>query len=177
MLSARDIAFVGCRLLALYFVYVALVSVPHSFYALSSAFGAGQSRDIVHLFYQTASWLSLASPILSLAMALLLWLGASWLSREVAEGAPEGTSTWSPQSLLSVGVVLLGLVLVSFALPQIALYLLFIADGAADAADFQVAVLASEVVQTIVGIGLVLGSGGVADMIARMRRWSPAAEK
>ena len=177
MPSARDLAFVGCRLLALYFIYLALQSIPHSFYALSNAFGAAQSQDMVQNFYGAASWLSLASPILSLAMALLLWLGAGWLSREVAEGAPEETATWSPQSLLSVGVVVLGLVLVSFALPQIVFYLLFVADGAAEALNFQVNYLISEVVQTIVGIGLVLGSGRIADTIGRLRRWSPVSEK
>jgi len=171
MPSTRDIAFIGCRLLALYFLYAAIQGIPHGLYALSTAFGEGQLPSM-NFSYQAALWLSFASPILSMAMVLVLWFGASWLSREMADGAPEATPAWSPRSLLSVGVVLSGLVLVSFALPQIALYLLFIADGAMEAETFRVHYLVAQVVQALVGTGLILGAERIAGTIARLRHWS-----
>jgi hypothetical protein len=173
-MSPRDLAFIGCRLLALYFVYIALMSIPQGLFALSSIFGAGGPRGVdqfYELSYEASLWRVLAHPILSLAMVLVLWFGAGWLSREVADGAPDATASWSPRSLLSVGVVLLGLVLVSFALPKIVLYLLYLADGAADARTFQTSYLASEVVQALIGFGLILGSERIAAMIADLRRW------
>jgi len=176
MPSARDIAFILCRLLALYFVYVAVLSIPQGLFALSSAFGAGRPQG-VELFYQPSLWLVLASPILSLAMVVLLWFGAGWLSRGVAKGAPEDKSVWSPEALLSVGVVLLGLVLLSFALPRAVFYLLFLANVAGGDNSFQLASLVSAVVSGLVGIGLILGSLGIADFLARLRRWSAVSEK
>jgi len=170
MLSIRDIAFVGCRLLALYFLYLAVAGVPQGLFALSSAFGEGRPQG-VELFYEPSLWLVLALPILHLAMVLLLWFGARWLSSEVAAGAPEETSAWSPQSLLSVGVVLLGLVLLSFALPQVVFYLLFFAYGAEYADFFKFNALVSKAVQTLIGLGLIIGSGRIAGTIARLRRW------
>ncbi|MEO3428330.1 hypothetical protein AAFN88_05695 [Pelagibius sp. CAU 1746] len=170
MPSARDIAFIGCRLLALYFLYLAVLSIPQGLFSLSSAFGVGRPQGW-QLIYEASLWLVLAMPILNLAMVLLLWFGAGWLSKEVAAGAPEAVSDWSPRSLLSVGVVLLGLILISFALPQIVLYLLYIADGALEAQTFQVHYLVSEIVQACVGIGLILGSQRITDFIARARRW------
>src|SRR3546814_723245 len=96
-MSPRDLAFVGCRLLALYFLYVALLSIPEGLFALSSAFGQSGPQG-VQFFYQPALWLVLASPILSLAMVLVIWFGARWLSREVADDAPEAAPTWSPRT-------------------------------------------------------------------------------
>jgi hypothetical protein len=171
MSSARDIAFVGCRLLALYFLYFALTSLPHSFWAVSSAFDA-RGAQAEAFFYEAALWLSFASPILNLVMVLVLWFGAGWLSKEVAEGAPEATSTWSPQSLLSVGVVLLGLVLVSFALPQIVWHLLYLADDAERENVFRIFELASAILRFVIGIGLILGADYLAKTITYLRRWS-----
>ncbi len=172
MPSTRAIAFIGCRLLALYFLFLALQSIP---YSLVSAFGtlaSGQQQDMLQLFYARSSWLLLATPILSLGMVVLLWFGAGRLSREVAEGAPnDASSTWSPQSLLSVGVVLLGLIVVTLSLPRIVLNLLFIIDGAAEAGTFQFSSLLSAVVQCLIGVGFILGSKGIAEAIAKLRRW------
>jgi hypothetical protein len=170
-MSPRDLAFVGCRMLAVYFLYGGVQGIPHGLYALSSAFGAGGAQ-VGRLFQEPALWLSFASPILSLAMVLVLWFGASWLSREVAEGTPKTTSTWSSQTLLSVGVVLLGLLLASFALPQIAILLLFIDDAAGPTESYQLRSLVGFGLQFIIGVGLVFGAAHIANAVARLRRWS-----
>src|SRR3546814_17187001 len=128
-MSPRDLAFVGCRLLALYFLYVALLSIPEGLFALSSAFGQSGPQG-VQFFYQPALWLVLASPILSLAKVLVLWFGARWLSREVADDAPAAAHTWSPRTLLSVAGVFQGWVFVTFALPRVVLFMLYISNGA-----------------------------------------------
>lgn len=172
MPSTRDIAFIGCRLLALYFLFLALQSIPYSLVSALGTLATGQQQDMLQLFYARSAWLLLATPILSLGMVVLLWFGAGRLSREVAEAPPsEVSSTWSPQSLLSVGVVLLGLIVVTLSLPSIVLNLLFIIDGAAEAATFQFNSLLSAVVQCLIGVGLILGSKGIAEAIARLRRW------
>ena len=170
MPSARDIAFIGCRLLALCFLYFALVNLPQSFYALSS-FSSRQWQG-ENIFYQAGAWLSFAVPIVSLAIVLLLWHGARWISREVADGAPAETSAWSPQSLLSVGVVLLGLTLASFALPQIVITALYIADSDQRVDSYQISNLAAAVLRFLVGLWFILGTRRIVAFLAGLRRWS-----
>lgn len=105
-------------------------------------------------------------------MVLVLWFGASWLSREMAEGTPTTTSNWSSQTQLSVGVVLLGLLLASFALPQIAILLLFIDDAAGPTESYQLRSLVGFGLQFIIGVGLIFGAAHIANAVARLRRWS-----
>lgn len=112
----------------------------------------------------------LASPIMSLAMVMVLWFGAGWLAREVAEEAPGGSSAWSPQILLSIGVALLGLTIVAFALPTLALYLVYLADGAAETRSFDSVNFVPLVVRCAIGIGLILGAQRIAAFIATLRR-------
>ena len=147
-----------------------MLSIPEGVFALSSAFGADGPQGMA-LLYQPALWLAFALPVLSLAMVLLLWFGAGWLSKEVAGGAPEETADWSPRSLLSVGVVLLGLTLASFALWQVVLHLLLIADGVKREENRLLSYLIANLVQLAVGIGLILGSGRIGAIVARLRRW------
>lgn len=169
MLSARDLAFVACRLLALYFLVNVISTLPYSLGSLASAFASGQPQD-TPLFYQASRWLMLASPIVTLAMVVVLWFGAGWLAREVAEGTPGGTtSDWSPRSLLAVGVALLGLTIVAFALPTVVLYLVYLADGAAE--DRWFASLVDLAARCLIGAGLILGAQRISETIARLRRW------
>jgi len=92
MTSARDLAFVGCRLLAIYFLFEIIASLPFSLSSLIGAFSVEYPPD-TDTFYRASRSLMLASPIVSLVMVLVLWFGAGWLAREVADGAPAETSS------------------------------------------------------------------------------------
>ena len=158
---------------ASYHTITAKEAIPNGFFALSSAFGEDGPQGMA-LLYQPALWLAFASPVLSLAMVLLLWFSAGWLSKEVAGGTPEETADWSPRSLLSVGVVLLGLALASFALWHfggvIGAAVGVIAAGKREEARL-LSYLIANLVQLSVGIGLILGSGRIGAIVARLRRW------
>ena len=167
-MSPRDLAFVGCRLLALFFLVEVIATLPYTLSSLASAFASWEAQDTA-TFYYASRWLMLASPIVSLAMVLVLWFGAGWLAGEGADGTPAGTPNWSPRILLSVGVALLGLTIAAFALPTLALYLVYLADGAAEARGFDTFNVVPLAVRCIVGVGLILGARRVAETIARLR--------
>jgi hypothetical protein len=168
-MSPRDFAFVGCRLLALFFLVEVITTLPYTLSSLASAFASWELQDTT-IFYHASRWLMLASPIVSLSMVLVLWFGAGWLAGEVADGAPAGTSGWSPSILLSVGVALLGLSIVAFALPTLALYLVYLADGAAESRSLDSVNFVPLVVRCAIGIGLILGAQRIAAFITTLRR-------
>jgi hypothetical protein len=172
-MSPRDLAFVGCRLLALYFVYVFWRSIPPAVYAISRILGLEEPQDlgeIAQLFYEGTLWQVLAHPLLGLAMVLVLWFGAERLSRKAAHSASDATTSWSPRPLLSVGVVLLGLVLVSFALPVALHDLLLLVNSTGEFWAVRTSSLVAEVVQVLIGFGLIVESERIAGTIARLRR-------
>ena len=176
MPSARDIAFIGCRLLALYVLYGILLTGAHSVFFLLRALGAAEENNASLLDYAGANVMSLGA---NLAVFFLLWFGAGWIAGKVATGTSEPSEEvpvgWSRQKALSLAIVALGLWVLIHHLPVLISYapLMFIEDTDPAAARFHIqpASIISAVLTTILGVLCVLGPRGIAEGIAKLRRW------
>lgn len=166
MPSARDIAFIGCRLLALYILWGVLqysaFNVPFLLQALSQpeASRAGQLADVSGY---------VAAMLVSLAISPILWFGADWIAGKVAAGTTEGqgetSRPWPRERALSVAVAVLGLWILIEYLPNLASEVaLAVRDGFA-----HTPALVSAALTTALGLICVLGSRGIVEFVKQLR--------
>ncbi len=174
MPSTRDIAFIGCRLLALYALYGALLSFAHTVLTVAQTLTVATSGfGQFILSYGT----TLA---VNLAVFLVLWFGADWIAGKVVAGTAEAPrevpGAWSRQSVLSLLLAVAGLWILIHNLPSLLFYLALIIPDPADqiAKDFSIDTerLISAVLTTVFGLLCVVGAGGIARFIAKLRGWS-----
>ncbi|WP_420345317.1 hypothetical protein [Pelagibius sp.] len=166
MISARDLAFVGCRLLALYALYAALLTFAHTLTVAMSGF------DQFVLSFGT-------SLTVNLVVFLALWFGAGRIAERVAPGrAPpreEAAPFWTRQHVLTLALVVLGAWVLIHHLPTLLgqLSLLF-EDGGGGAIRDRTGLLSSILTSVLAsGFGLLclFGARGIADVIVKLRRW------
>ncbi|MEQ8355451.1 MAG: hypothetical protein RH942_07935 [Kiloniellaceae bacterium] len=173
MPSARDIAFIGCRLLALYALYAVLLTFAHTVLTLAQTLTVATSGfGQFVLSYGT----SLA---VNLVVFLALWFGADRIAQRVApEGAPpreETATVWTRQHVLTLALVVLGVWVLIHYLPTLLghLYLLFADDSGGVVRD-RAGLLSSILTATLAsGFGLLclFGPRGIAGVIVKLRRW------
>ena len=183
MIGARDLAFVGCRLLSLYVLYGVVQSLAFGSYFVLNQSLFSQGFSMAAEPNSPEKLLELGTtfvPLLTgLAAFAVLWFGARWIAEKVAgittENAPASERTWSPETALSLAVIGLGLGLLVFTIPHIAGLLTTLLQT--DPSDPRPALytylynLVSVVMRCAVGVGLILGSGVIAGAIGRLRRW------
>ena len=168
MISARDLAFVGCRLLALYVLWFILTYVAQS----------------IPFVFQGLPWSAYASAnlialVANLAVFVALWFGAGRIAGMVATGTAEPhadqAQNWSRQSALSLVVIALGLWVLIHHLPDLIGYVPLIFPDPADEIWPDVAVhpptIISAVLTSVFGLLCILGPRGIANFIGRLRRW------
>jgi hypothetical protein len=164
MPSARDIAFVGCRLLALYVLVGVVQSLAIGVPFLLQALWGSEEATAQRLLDTS---LQHASAVTGIALVAILWFGARWISGKVADGSPQATGQWSPRIALSLAVIFFGLYLLVWTLPYVSYLLQSLVNyGIVDMGN-----LASIFIQGGIGVGCILGAQSVADAIARLRRW------
>lgn len=163
MPSTRDFAFLGCRLLSLLALYWALEKTQ--FYILSVASSTGVSLIELLGGFLVPIMLALAD----VALFLLLWFGAGWISERMVSGMPDGEreADWSHSKVLALGVTVLGLVLVFVTVPRIAAYVFaFAFRGHIDPAGLvQVALM------LIISVYCLVGAARIAEIVVKLRRW------
>jgi hypothetical protein len=162
----RDLAFVGCRLLAVYiFLTVLQAQISNTYFYLQhlrsiEETGIEQHNDFAFYFM---------SALLNLGFCAALWFGAGWLSGKVAAGAPrtqgEAPAPWSLQSALSVVVIASGLWLLILLVPSLAhvLHQLFRSGGV------EFISLAYTIVAFALGLVCVFSPRAIAGFIFRGR--------
>jgi hypothetical protein len=167
MPSARDIAFIGCRLLALFALYRAVLSVEHSILAFLQIQAASEAAGMVRVFASSLYSAPVISLLTHVAVFLVLWVGAGWIAGRVSAGAPEGQEPWTRRSALSVAVVALGLAVLVLSVHRVIdLLQWLLIRGMLEAAGAITTVL-------LIGLGIafILGAGAITDFIAKLRRW------
>lgn len=160
-LGARTLAFLGCRVLALYFLFTGIQSLG---FVLQSVV---QLQDFTHLDSRVTSVLVLA---FLMCVFVLLWFGASWLSGKMVrglEGSP-ASDALDPYALSGVLTAVFGVVIVSYGLLNLVSYggVLIEGDHQLDTARW-----IGIIFKIVLGAGLVLGAGFIARVIRRARRW------
>ena len=171
MPSARDIAFIGCRLLALYLLFSSMLGIAFStrFFFMNQGMSSWSLGDRVmeSAFY--------AVPLACLiALFAVLWWGAGWSAAKATADMPAASvssaESWSRHTVLAMMVTAVGLWALVGHLPIVVSYSMIFAwidSPARDSTGFIAELL-------IVGLGLVcvLGPGRIAGTIGRLRRWS-----
>ncbi|WP_299624217.1 hypothetical protein [Pelagibius sp.] len=165
MIGARDLAFVGCRLLSLYVLWVTLTYLAHS----------------ILLVFGVMAWSSYASSSLMLlvthlAVFVALWFGAGriagMVASETAATSEDHAGEWSRQAALSLAVVVLGLWVLIQQLPIFVSFLLqFIGEERRFALNTDLDRLVWVILTTGLGVLCVFGSRAIAQFIGRLRRW------
>lgn len=113
MISPRDLAFIGCRFVAIYFVFKSISMLGYiAAVLLSLATSSGNTTPLY-------SFLAPFSLFLTLSWGF--WSGAKWLSERIAKGTSTGgeATSWGRNEAVSAGVSLFGLLLLVFALARV----------------------------------------------------------
>lgn len=175
----RDLAFVGSRLLALFVLATSLQSIVLNTWFLLQGF---HSQDHWSVQDKIVEWSSYVVPMAALlALVAFLWLRAGWIAEKVAGHAralpsppiPEG---WSPQRVLSVAVVILGVWILFGAIPALVSYLLWFVHtasghgGASELAFGQTSRLVSTLLSAGLGLLCIFGAQRIAEFIGAVRR-------
>lgn len=115
MLNPRDAAFIGCRLLALYFLYDVIQWIPHAYSTLTSTLFVVLGDHEIAADRTTSIYLPIALGfVTSVAPMLFFWFGADWLSRRIwpIERTDAGKAEPDPKGSLFVVILATGVVLV-----------------------------------------------------------------
>ena len=169
-MSPRNLAFVGCRLLAIYVLLMVIQAQTTNLFFYLQSLNISESWGLVRTnefefdpYFQSA--------LLNLAIALILWFRADWFAAKVAHGTPEPQEekpvTWTPQNALSVVVIATGLWVLILLVPRLAYVLQQLLEhGRVDLISFIYVALA-------VGVGVIciFSPRGIGEVIARARRW------
>ncbi len=167
-MAARNWAFLACRVLALYLFYQ----------AIQTLLSAGLFALVVQSGSETA-WLTRYSYLfhflLAVAAGLVFWFGAArlagWMVPRQADETKETTpGERSVTQFLSLAVAVLGVALVIFAIPNAAgLAARYLLEGRLH--DWDLVETAMVATRLALGIVLVFGSRGIANVIGWARRW------
>lgn len=170
MLSARDLAFVGCRLLSLYVLYGVVVMVMFNAADLLQLLASPQE-----IGWQPNTYVLRTAALLfaNLVVFLVLWFASGWVAAKVAADTAqvtEGEATgWSRGTILSLGIIVLGLWILAHHLPTLLSYIPLVLQSDTDSIGSRYLVAA--LLATALGVYFVLGSRGIAEFIGRLRRW------
>ena len=169
MPNMRGFAFLGCRLLSLAALYWVLQTIELSVLTVQQFIGSGYalgSETAFHLVFWPVFFSGL-----DLAIVLVLWFGADWISARMTRDAPAATEDqdWSRSAVLSMAVAVIGLFFLVSLVPQVAQSFYLIAfQGLTDSASV-IPFLAHVVLTLGVGLGCLLGRHGIADFIVKAR--------
>ncbi len=175
MLSPREAAFIGCRLMALYFLYILIQGLPHAYSMLSSTvFLVLDDHEIV-ADREVSLYLSMALHFVTdLAPMLFFWFGANWLSMRVwpTEGASGDKGQWDRTGVLSVVIVATGVVLLLSNFSTVVLWI-FISVVGHEKSFWNLDVLEAfprALVSFLFGCLFILGADKIARVVAKAKR-------
>jgi hypothetical protein len=177
-MTKRDVAAVGCKLLSAYWFATWLVRILY-YPRLWDVSGFGEALNTIGM------------QVLPLILAALLWLYADRLAAlMVADGdAPAGVSTLSRDTLLAVGLIVIGLLQVVVGLSEVVRRIVIAVSlpgvTGPDAAFFQSPAyamrlnsdLATAIARLVIGMVLILGPRAVLGWLKRLRGETEAEEK
>ncbi len=165
---ARDWGFLACRVLALYLFYLAIETLLSIGIFVVTAPSGDENTRLFGYYYVFRF-------LLAIAAALFLWFGAAPLADRMmlsqADGKEEAApGAWRVTQLLSLAVSVFGFVLLVFAIPDAAgLAARYLAEDRLHGHDLvETAVVATRLV---LGLLLIFGGRGIADLIGRARGW------
>lgn len=158
----RGWAFLACRVLSLYVLYYAF-----KFFSASSVLmlvGSMKDSTSVGDFYFVFNFL------LDLSAFAFLWFGAPWLSSKVAPPTREMelSGDQNIRQLMSLVISVFGLILLVNAIPNAASV---ITAFTFETGNWDIDRLAEVIVQAGVGLFLIFGRKGIADLVHRARAW------
>ncbi|WP_193367263.1 hypothetical protein [Pelagibius marinus] len=169
-MSPRNLAFVGCRLLAIYVLLSVIQAQTSNLFFYLQSLNISESWGLVRTnefefdpFFQSA--------LLNLVIALILWFRAGWFAAKVARGTPEPQeekpATWSPQNALSVVVVATGLWVLILLVPSLTSVLQDLIQSGR--------VVSTSLISLVLMVGLgavcIFSPRGIAGAITRLRGW------
>jgi len=109
-MTQRDAAFLGCRLMAVWFGIVGAIQLP---FVVSSRLAMeetlGHERRTGTILQKIFETYTLVMPALQLVAAAILFYGAGWLSRLLSANPEADGSAPKGKGLLGVGALLIGL--------------------------------------------------------------------
>ena len=176
MPSARDIAFIGCRLLALFVLVSSLQAITLNSWLLLQSFRSQQEWSLQD---KLVEWGAYTVPMaVLLVLVAILWARADWIAAKVTTGVteaqPADAGGWSRQVALSVAVVAIGLWLVVDRLPFLVQYLFLLLGrdtGAEGPVWMDFPNLAATLFAIVLGLFCVSCASPISGYLARLRRW------
>ena len=161
MVNSRDMAFVGCRLFALYVLYQAIHRIGFSAIYLDKAIKTGLGLSL--------SEPTILALIIDIALFIFLWFSAGRIAAGVSGGQedPSRETSLTRKELLATAVAICGVFVLVIAVPRTAGVLAtFLFTGRAETFQlFQIIPL------LVVGLACIFGAGYFASLVLKARRW------
>lgn len=176
MLAPKDAAFIGCRLLALYFLYNVLQWVPHAYSMLSSTIFVVRSHPTPPGGEALVYTQILLDFIAKVGLLLFFWFGADWLSRRIcpSEEKADHPQQWDRQAVLSVVPVAIGLAIVLGSFERLANWI-YISLSPFDTRALWEAGIGSDLAEIamsfVLGCLFIMGGGSMTRLIAKLKGW------
>ena len=161
MANARDIAFVGCRLFALYILYQAIHRIGFSALYLDKAIKSGLGPSLAEP--------TVLALVIDIALFIFLWFTAGRIAAGVSGGLedPSREKLLSRKELLTTAVAICGVFVLVIAVPRAATVLAtFLFTGRAE--TFQ---LLHIIPLLVMGLACIFGAGYFASLVIKARRW------
>ena len=167
MPSAREFAFIGCRLLSLLILYFAVQQFELILLSLIKVLGADASKR--SLFFFEIAFFPVLSVISDVVVILCLWCGAGWISGRLVKGLENAAKPeiWSREITLSLAVAALGLFILVTTIPEIlrSIYVYTVHNQSTDES------LIAASLAIAVAVICILGPRSIAGFVAKLRRW------
>ncbi len=167
-MNIRGWAFLACRMLALYALYLAILNFASMTGYIVQQLMSGQLK---HLDYALLSFV-----LLNLSVVLILWFGAPWFSRKLIPEKHFKSLTYNDEAigavtfsqLIFAAIIFLGLYLVCTSTPQLFMRFSFFLS---ESQPYRTAYLLDDGLKIIFGLLLIIGSARISQFIRFLRNW------
>lgn len=176
MIDQKSVAFIVCRLLALYFFYSLVQWLPRAYFMTSGTlFKVSASPGLAEELEYSVFTLDAIRLLTVLVPMIFFWFGADWLSSRICQKKEEDKShgQWDQNMVLSLVIVATGLVMVLGNIAYLTQWIyvsLFERQGSYLSTnvflDFP-----GPLVSLFFGCLFIAGAGTIARFVTRLRRW------
>jgi hypothetical protein len=155
-MTARDLAFLGCRLLAVYFFFSALAHLPFSLaYVVSSKEAVGSYQGASGDWFYTAGYLMV--PVAELLVSAAIFYASGFLSGMLVLQPDREFGKVDSASIVKVGLLLIGVVMFLWYLPGLLqLGYEWVTKRPTSTGENAAANLIANVIGVVMSVGLVL---------------------
>ncbi len=167
MTTTRDLAFIGCRMLAVYLFWGAVITFATFFVPALTRFDLvawGSGLYIAFLTVFSIAFVTLPS--------IALWFGANWLSQRMTRDISEvrQNTNWTVKKVLALLIIALGVYVLVFSISGLGHAIFWISIDSEDMKPIHYANVFQSVLLIGMGVGCIFGAKKIAKLVLKAAR-------